>query len=85
MLDLMDLIGPISGPAFSTVTDQSYKLEVYDRVIILNISIELDTIYLKKNLYYRIRERSLLKCTGGVEEFPDSGALKSCPPSASAR
>ncbi len=27
-----------------------------------------------------IRERSLLKCTGGMGEYSDFGALKSCPP-----
>ena len=31
-----------------------------------------------------VRERSLLIGTGGAEEFRDSGALKTCPPSTSA-
>ena len=30
--------------------------------------------------FAKFRERSLLKRTGGMEEFSDSGALKSCPP-----
>ncbi len=37
-----------------------------------------------QNIGPSLRERSLLKCTKGMEEFSDSAALKSCPPPQSA-